>query len=187
MCNEITEHYIHELTHFDRLTLGRVTFQLRTRNSIRGFVHPSVRWSVGPSVRPSGVIELILFAYVRVLGVGFGVDGGRMPLPTRPQRYCDPASLVHSIIHSSQIRTQIIQNQQLRTGENIIEPYLCSRVPSAQHYLPSAASSAAPSGKSSAAATPSSSLFQRLTIEDDVAASQYKFLGNSGLKVRTTS
>ena len=22
------------------------------------------------------------------------MDGGRMPLPTRPQRYCDPASLV---------------------------------------------------------------------------------------------
>ena len=22
-----------------------------------------------------------------------GVDGGWMPLPTRPQRYCDPASL----------------------------------------------------------------------------------------------
>ena len=25
---------------------------------------------------------------------GWGVDGGWMPLPTRPQRYCDPASLV---------------------------------------------------------------------------------------------
>ena len=24
----------------------------------------------------------------------WGVDGGWMPLPTRPQRYCDPASLV---------------------------------------------------------------------------------------------
>ena len=24
----------------------------------------------------------------------WGVDGGWMPLPTRPQQYCDPASLV---------------------------------------------------------------------------------------------
>ena len=28
------------------------------------------------------------------VGVGWGVDGGWMPLPTRLQRYCDPASLV---------------------------------------------------------------------------------------------
>ena len=27
-------------------------------------------------------------------GVGDGVNGGWMPLPTRPQWYCDPASLV---------------------------------------------------------------------------------------------
>ena len=26
--------------------------------------------------------------------MGEGVDGGHTPLPTRPQRYCDPASLV---------------------------------------------------------------------------------------------
>ena len=32
--------------------------------------------------------------YVWVWGGGWGVDGGWMPLPTRPQRYCDPASLV---------------------------------------------------------------------------------------------
>ena len=32
-----------------------------------------------------------------MLGVGLGVDGGWMPLPTRPQRYCDPASLVDVI------------------------------------------------------------------------------------------
>ena len=29
-----------------------------------------------------------------VCGVGEGVDGGWMPLPTRPQLYCDPAPLV---------------------------------------------------------------------------------------------
>jgi len=28
------------------------------------------------------------------LGGALGVDGGWLPLPTRPQRYCDPASLV---------------------------------------------------------------------------------------------
>ena len=27
-------------------------------------------------------------------GEGWGEGGGWMPLPTRPQRYCDPASLV---------------------------------------------------------------------------------------------
>ena len=26
--------------------------------------------------------------------MGWGMDGGWMPLPTHPQRYCDPASLV---------------------------------------------------------------------------------------------
>ena len=32
------------------------------------------------------------------LGGALGVDGGwQLPLPTRPQRYCDPASLVFSI------------------------------------------------------------------------------------------
>ena len=39
-----------------------------------------------------------LFVYVsaleRVLGGVLGVDGGWLPLPTCPQRYCDPASLV---------------------------------------------------------------------------------------------
>ena len=28
------------------------------------------------------------------LVAGLGVDGGWMPLPTRPQQYCDPVSLV---------------------------------------------------------------------------------------------
>ena len=31
-----------------------------------------------------------------VCGVDEGVDGGYMPLLIRPQRYCDPASLVFS-------------------------------------------------------------------------------------------
>ena len=31
---------------------------------------------------------------MNVCGVGEGVEMGRSPLPTYPQRYCDPASLV---------------------------------------------------------------------------------------------
>ena len=38
------------------------------------------------------------FEYARAMGGGLdgalGVDGGRSPLPTRPKRYCDHASLV---------------------------------------------------------------------------------------------
>ena len=56
--------------------------------------------SVGPSVGNDRVEkwENELCVYVSVLGGGLGgalgVDGGWLPLPTRPQRYCDPASLV---------------------------------------------------------------------------------------------
>ena len=36
-----------------------------------------------------------MFFLGRCVGGGaWGVDGGWMPLPTHPQRYCDPASLV---------------------------------------------------------------------------------------------
>ena len=31
----------------------------------------------------------------------WGVDGGWMPLPPRPQRYCDPASLVSLLYYMS--------------------------------------------------------------------------------------
>ena len=34
----------------------------------------------------------------RGLGGAMGVDGGWPPLPTRPQQYCDPASLVQLIL-----------------------------------------------------------------------------------------
>ena len=58
--------------------------------------------SVGPSVRRSvtheskiGKQALKMLFLVCVLVVGaWGVAEGWMPLPTRPQRYCDPASLV---------------------------------------------------------------------------------------------
>ena len=46
--------------------------------------------------------------WLSVCGVGVGVDGGFMPLPTRLQRYCNHASLVviippHKILYSVQI------------------------------------------------------------------------------------
>ena len=63
----------------------------------------SVRPSVGPSVRRSVTHEsksgktgvLDVFLGMCVGGGAWGVDGGWMPLPTHPQRYCDPASLVN--------------------------------------------------------------------------------------------
>ena len=83
---------------------------MRTRNSIRGFVRPLVR----PSVRWSVVIELksgkisVLEAFCvcvcvleRGIGGALGVDERLLPLPTRPQRYCDPASLVFSRGHAT--------------------------------------------------------------------------------------
>ena len=42
------------------------------------------------------------------LGGALGVDGGLMPLPTRPQRYCDPASLV---IRINNMLSKIESNQ----------------------------------------------------------------------------
>ena len=60
---------------------------------MRGFVRPSV----GPSVRQfvsehkskSGKTSIL-----EALGGALVEDGGWLPLPTRPQRYCDPTSLV---------------------------------------------------------------------------------------------
>ena len=52
--------------------------------------------SVGPSVRnheSKSWKRSVLDTWVNV-GVGVGLDGGWMPLPTRPQRYRDPVSLV---------------------------------------------------------------------------------------------
>ena len=70
--------------------------------SIGPLVRPSVCPSVRPLYRPSWWSSWKvgkrafwkLFVYVWVLRVGWGVDWGWMPLPTRPQRYCDPTSLV---------------------------------------------------------------------------------------------
>ena len=68
-------------------------FKLRTRNSIKGFVRPSVR----PSVREhesKSMKTSVLDAFCACEWRTWGVGGALMPLPTRPQRYCDPASLV---------------------------------------------------------------------------------------------
>ena len=76
--------------------------------SIRWSIGPLVHWSVGSLVRWSMVIKLKsdetsflkYFTSVCVCGNrGRVVDGGWMPLPSRPQPYCDPASLVEMYIN----------------------------------------------------------------------------------------
>ena len=66
--------------------------------SVRRSVGPSVRQSVGPSVMlesKSGKTSVLdVFLGMCIAGGAWGVDGGWTPLPTRPQRYCDPTSLV---------------------------------------------------------------------------------------------
>ena len=66
---------------------------------------------LGPSVRPlvrkGRKVEQrafwILFIYVCVWSGVRSVDGDWMPLPTRPQRYCDPASLVLKFFYFGQV------------------------------------------------------------------------------------
>ena len=74
--------------------------RLWARNSIRGCVHPSVRPSVGPWARVKKW-ENEFYIPAWMLGWELGVDGGWMPLPTRPQQYCDPASLVCFLLNDS--------------------------------------------------------------------------------------
>ena len=74
------------------------------RRSVCPSVHPSVRpsdcRSINPSVFPSIMVQKrafsLLFVHVWVLRVLMCVRGW-MPLPTRPQQYCDPPSLVFFI------------------------------------------------------------------------------------------
>ena len=53
-------------------------------------VGPSVRWSVNMSQKQA----FEKHCFICVCGGVLRVDGGWMSLPTRPQRYCDPESLV---------------------------------------------------------------------------------------------
>ena len=67
---------------------------------------PSVSPSVGPSVREhesKSAKTSVLDAFCACEWGTWGVDGGWMPLPTRPQRYCDPASLVFLSFVSSRL------------------------------------------------------------------------------------
>ena len=61
-----------------------------------------VRWSVEVVEvieSKSGKMSVLDTFYVCLcMEWGFGVDGGLMPLPTRPQRYCDPASLIIVVV-----------------------------------------------------------------------------------------
>ena len=43
------------------------------------------------------------------------MDKGRMPLPTRPQRYCDPASLVINILVQTEKARHDLEERMLRT------------------------------------------------------------------------
>ena len=59
---------------------------------------PSVHWSVRRSVTHESKIgkralQMPFLVWVLMVGA-WGVDEGWMPLPTRPQQYCDPASLL---------------------------------------------------------------------------------------------
>ena len=66
--------------------------------SVRPLVHPPVR---GDRVDKWKNVHFWDFLWMFVCGVeGWGVDGGWKPLPTRPQRYCDPASLVCHCLQS---------------------------------------------------------------------------------------
>ena len=69
---------------------------MQTRNSTRGFVRLSVRQLVGPLVRKyesKSAETSVLDAFGACEGGTWGVDGRWMPLPTCPQRCCDPCHL----------------------------------------------------------------------------------------------
>ena len=63
-------------------------------------------------VRKRAFQKLCVYICVgRGLGGALSVDGGWLPLPTRPQRYCDPASLVVSMATSFRFRSLLRLNQ----------------------------------------------------------------------------
>ena len=74
-----------------------------TRNFLRGLVRPSIRERESKSGEMSVLEAFCVCVCVEGgLGGAVGVDGGWLPLPTRPQQYCDPASLVLFLFHSSE-------------------------------------------------------------------------------------
>ena len=52
---------------------------------------------------------MILWVYMLVGGGALGVDGGWMPLPTCPQQYCDPASLVFSMPDQNKVCDNLLK------------------------------------------------------------------------------
>ena len=55
---------------------------------------------------------------------GWGVNGGWMPLPTHPQRYRDPASLVSFVLSQSVVQSQ--SKLDVSWGRGIVEELNCS-------------------------------------------------------------
>ena len=89
-------------------------------------VSPSVRPYIGPLVRKheskSGKTSVLDVFISRCVGVGaWGVDGGWMPLPTRPQRYCDPASLVNKEVGSKLRSTSLARVRSHQKKSHRIE------------------------------------------------------------------
>ena len=84
--------------------LGRSGFFLVADTHLYKRLCPSVGPSVGASICPSvrehkskSAETSVLDAFCACKWGNWGVDWGWMPLPTRPQRFLDPASLVLSV------------------------------------------------------------------------------------------
>ena len=83
-------------THFYKRLCRSVHWSVRrsVRRSFRRSIRRSVCWSKMHKSKSGNMIVLDALLGISVGEGAWAVDRGWMPLPTRPQRYCDPASLV---------------------------------------------------------------------------------------------
>ena len=69
---------------------------------------PTVRRSIMIESKSGKISVLDTFCVcLCVRGEDWGLVGGWKPLPTRPQQYCDPASLVFSIVCKVFLNTRL--------------------------------------------------------------------------------